>query len=178
MYVNELLLITENCGGRCEHNFISTRDELRQKYMSREDVSTIRDFFACLAHSAGQNVWNTLYISNSKSLDVRHCIDRSDLKKFLAGEFNATTEMMATSFPGSAFNENWHWDNDVERFSPRAIDTINRECPEQLLSIGLKPHGGKAPLADIIKKASIISENASSRQEGLHRDPRTEIKEL
>lgn len=175
--MNELLLVTENYNGLYEHNFVSTFEELEQNYMGKEDRQTRKNFSDFIKNNAGsQDVWSTFYVSCNTTLDIRACVDQIDLKDFLSGKFNSSIEEMNARLPGSIFNDGWYWDNDVERFSPKAIDIISKECPEHLALIGLKRHGEKTSLADIIKKASFIQENIACNKEASHRDIRVETK--
>lgn len=160
--MNKLILVVENWKGLCEHNFVSTFEELSQKYMKHEDPQTISNFGACVDLTLGNtSKWNTYYLRPNITLDIRACAGKDDLKNFLTGEFNDSVEDMNERNPGSLYNDEWYWDNDIERFSPKAIDVIKNECPEQLMMIGLKRSDGKTSLADIIKKASFIQENIS-----------------
>ncbi len=162
--MNELIFVIEKRTGLCEHNFVSTFDELARQYMRHEDLQTIDNIRACVEGSRGQkDVWNMFYLSYNVSFDIRACVDRADLKDFLSGKFNDSLDNLDSRLPGSNYLDGWYWDNDVERFSQKAVDIMRRECPEQFASIGLKHHGtgAKTSLADVIKKATFIQNNTS-----------------
>ena len=175
--MNRLILVTETQNGSSEHNFVSTFEELKNNYMGKEDRQTINNFSACINKIAGSvDKWLTFYISHDTSLDFRVCVDQMDLKDFLSGKFNDSAEERNTRLPGIQGHSSWYWENDIERFSPKALAVIRDVCPEQLVSIGLKRTGAKTSLADIIKKASFIQENVSNQQAFMMRSERTEIK--
>lgn len=161
--MNELLLVTETRGGMSEHNFVSTLEEFARKYMEREDEQTVNDFGFCIEQTTGQtDVWSTYYMCHDVVLDVRACAGEKDLKDFLTGRFNDSVENIEKRLPGSSCARGWYWQNDVDRFSPNALDIIQTECPEFLRFAGVR----KAPLDEKIASAASARQKIGAQTEG------------
>lgn len=162
--MNELLLVTENRSGLCETNFVSTFAEFACIYMGNEDRDTVNRFEFLVDRTAGKtDVWSTYYQGGNVILDVRACAGKDDLNDFLAGKFNDSREKIEARLPGCSCAQNWHWKNDVEQFSPKALDIIRRESPESLRYAGGKQVDRKDPLDAVISRA-VAKQQKSSQQ--------------
>lgn len=152
--MNELLLVTENRAGTCEHNFVSTFEEFAHSYMKKEDRDTVDRFGILVDRTAGNTeVWSTYYQGSGVILDVRACASQEDLDDFLSGKFNDSCEKIEARLPGCSHAKDWRWQNDMNQFSPRALDIIRRECPESL-RCAAKQIGRKTPLSERISLAA------------------------
>ena len=172
--MNELLLIVENYKGLCEHNFLSTFEELAQTHMDSADPITKNNLSEAIVKTAGStNKWHTFYITCDKSLDIRACVDHSDLESFLTGKFNDTVENREMRLPNLPQNNDWYWSNELSRFSPKALDIVSKEYPNQFALIGVERPRHKPSLANVIAKATLAQERSShihrnERNRGLH----------
>lgn len=105
MDVKDIVLITENYKGICEHNFLSTVEEF--------------------PHTLPTDSWNSYYKRSDISFDFRACKDEADLVSFLTGKYNDQEAFLSS--------KDWYWCNDFSRVSSKAAEILTDlalRCPE------------------------------------------------
>ena len=122
--LNDVLLVTRNYQGTCEENFITTFEELAEKYIAYEDNGYLRDLKAVIVGGDPYEWDATYYLTGSESFDIRTCQGPEDLVDFLSGKFNTNLEEMQDNNPGQDYDF-WYWENREDFFTPMAVREVS-----------------------------------------------------
>lgn len=125
MKLTDLLLVTHNCQGQCEANFLSTIDEFIATWCFNENYD-ICDTLKKVILGAKPYNWDGFYAaSNNHTFEMRLCQTEEDLLSFLSGKYNDSIEKLESRKPGTeGLYYAWNWFNSPEDCSVKAVEII------------------------------------------------------